>query len=143
MILRFTAIMSNQKPSLRSGSQKRHPDPKSTSSVQCEDDFDCFLIGCVIHHEFVPRGQTVSKEYYLKIMKRLREAARRRKPGLWRGKSGRYILTTLRLMPPFWLVIFSNNMRRRSSPASVLARPCTSGLIFLHQAEIHAERTTI
>jgi hypothetical protein len=34
-------------------------------------------------------------------------------------------------------------MRPRSSPASELARPCTSGLIFLHQAEIHAGRTTI
>jgi hypothetical protein len=47
------------------------------------------LIGDVIHHEFVLYGRTVSKEYYLKIMKNLREAARRRKPGLSRGKKWR------------------------------------------------------
>jgi hypothetical protein len=122
---------------------KRQPDPKSTaSSVQCEVDADCSLIGGVIYLEFVPRGQTVSKEY-LKIMKWLKEAARRRKLGLWRGKIGRFILTTLRRMPPLWLVIFSNNMRRRLFPASVLARPCTSGFLFFHQAEIHAGKTTI
>jgi histone-lysine N-methyltransferase SETMAR len=28
----------------------------------------------------------VHKEYYLKLMKTLREAARRKKPDLWRGK---------------------------------------------------------
>ena len=27
-----------------------------------------------VHHEFVPRGETVNKEFYLKVMKRLREA---------------------------------------------------------------------
>jgi len=29
-------------------------------------------------------------------------------------------------------MIFSHNMKLRSSPASVLARPCTSGLTSLH-----------
>jgi len=32
----------------------------------------------VIHHEFLPRGQTVKKEYYLTVIKILREAARRK-----------------------------------------------------------------
>jgi len=27
-----------------------------------------------VHHEFVPRGETVNKEFYLKVMKRLTEA---------------------------------------------------------------------
>jgi hypothetical protein len=26
----------------------------------------------IVHHEFVPRGETVNKEFYLKVMKRLR-----------------------------------------------------------------------
>jgi hypothetical protein len=26
----------------------------------------------IMHHEFVPYGQTVNKEYYLKVMKKLR-----------------------------------------------------------------------
>jgi transposase len=37
----------------------------------------------VIHHEFVPRGQTVNKEFYIAVLKRLREAVRRKRPQLW------------------------------------------------------------
>jgi hypothetical protein len=28
----------------------------------------------VVHHEFIPRGRTVSGQFYLEVMKRLREA---------------------------------------------------------------------
>jgi hypothetical protein len=41
----------------------------------------------VIHHEFVPRGQTVSGQFYLEAMKRLREAERRKRPEAWRNKT--------------------------------------------------------
>ena len=30
----------------------------------------------VVHHEFLPQGRTVNKEYYLEVMRRLREAIR-------------------------------------------------------------------
>jgi hypothetical protein len=40
----------------------------------------------IIRHEFLLCAQTVNKEYYLKVMKTLREAVRRKKPGLWRGE---------------------------------------------------------
>jgi hypothetical protein len=38
--------------------------------------FDCEGI---IHHEFLLRGQMVNKEYYLKVMQRLRGAVRRKR----------------------------------------------------------------
>ena len=41
----------------------------------------------VIHYEFVPRGQTVNKEFYLAVLKRLREAVRRKRPQLWTNQS--------------------------------------------------------
>jgi transposase len=41
----------------------------------------------VVHHEFVPRGETVNKEFYLKVMKRLREAVRRKRPEAWTNKT--------------------------------------------------------
>jgi hypothetical protein len=44
--------------------------------------FDC---DGVIHHEFLSRGQTVNEQCYLKMMKRLREAVRRKRPNFWRG----------------------------------------------------------
>jgi len=41
----------------------------------------------VIHYEFVPRGQTVNKAFYLAVLKRLREAERRKRPQLWTNQS--------------------------------------------------------
>lgn len=41
----------------------------------------------VVHHEFLPEGQTVNKEYYLGVMRRLREAIRRKRPELWAENS--------------------------------------------------------
>ena len=36
----------------------------------------------VVHHGFVPEGQTVNKEYYLAVLRRLCEAIRRKRPDL-------------------------------------------------------------
>jgi len=47
----------------------------------------CFDWKGIIHHEFVPRGETVNKEFYLKVMKRLREAERRKRPEAWTNKT--------------------------------------------------------
>jgi hypothetical protein len=44
--------------------------------------FDC---EGVIHHEFISCGQAVNKEFYLKVVKRLREAMRRKRPDFLRG----------------------------------------------------------
>ena len=52
---------------------------KNTSvSLKCEGDVDSFFYWKgIVHHEIVPRGETVNKEFYLKAKKRLREAVRR------------------------------------------------------------------
>ena len=41
----------------------------------------------VVHSEFLPEGQTVNKEYYLSVMKRLREKIRRKRADLWKENS--------------------------------------------------------
>lgn len=41
----------------------------------------------VVHYEFLPPGQTVNKEYYLGVMRRLREAIRLKRPELWANNS--------------------------------------------------------
>ena len=38
----------------------------------------------IMHHEFFPWGQTVNKEYYLQVQRRLREAIRKKRPDLWK-----------------------------------------------------------
>lgn len=41
----------------------------------------------VVHYEFLPEGQTVNKEYYLGVMRRLRESIRKKRPDLWKDNS--------------------------------------------------------
>jgi transposase len=41
----------------------------------------------IIHHEFVPRGQTINKEFYVAFLKRLREAVHWKRPQLWTNQS--------------------------------------------------------
>ena len=41
----------------------------------------------IVHHEFLPVGRTVNKEYYLEVMRRLREAIRKKRPELWKNNS--------------------------------------------------------
>ena len=37
----------------------------------------------VVHHEYAPQGQTVNKEYYRDVLRRLRDAVRRKREDLW------------------------------------------------------------
>jgi hypothetical protein len=37
----------------------------------------------IVRHEFVPQGQTVNQEIYISVLRRMREALRRRRPDLW------------------------------------------------------------
>ena len=37
----------------------------------------------IVHYEFVPRGETVNKHFYLNVLKRLRVAVRRKSPEAW------------------------------------------------------------
>ncbi|GFV42815.1 uncharacterized protein TNCV_841691 [Trichonephila clavipes] len=47
------------------------------------------LVG-IVHQENTPQGQTVNKEFYLDVMRRLREAVHRTRPVLW--PSSRWML---------------------------------------------------
>ena len=49
--------------------------------------FDC---EGVVHYEFATRGQTINKEYYVEVLKRLRDAVRRKRPRFW--SSGDWLL---------------------------------------------------
>lgn len=41
----------------------------------------------LVHSEYLPEGQTVNKEYYLGVLRRLRENVRRKRPDLWADNS--------------------------------------------------------
>ena len=46
--------------------------------------FDC---NGVFNHEFLPQDHTVNKEYYLEVMRRLREVIRQKRTELWKNQS--------------------------------------------------------
>ena len=60
-----------------------------SSSFKCEGFAYCFLRlqWRVVHHEFLPQGRTVNKEYYLEVMRRLRENIRQKCTELWKNQS--------------------------------------------------------
>jgi hypothetical protein len=44
-------------------------------------------IRSIVHHEFVPQGQTVNKKFYCEVLRRLRENIQRKRSDLWRVKN--------------------------------------------------------
>ena len=38
----------------------------------------------IVHHEYTPDGQTINKEFYLEVLRHLRESVRRKRPEKWR-----------------------------------------------------------
>jgi len=57
-----------------------------TSEVKCENDAHFFFdVRGIVHREFIPPGLTVNQEFYLEILRRLRENVRRKRPELWRS----------------------------------------------------------
>ena len=44
--------------------------------------YDC---NDMVHHEFLPQGRTVNREYYLEVMSRLREANCQKRLELWKN----------------------------------------------------------
>ena len=46
-----------------------------------------FDIRGIVLREYAPVGQTVTKEYYQQVLRRLRDAVRRKRPDLWTAKN--------------------------------------------------------
>ncbi|PNF20350.1 Mariner Mos1 transposase [Cryptotermes secundus] len=74
-------------------SQWKHPgSPRPKKARQVRSNVKVMLtvffnFNGIVHHEFLPQGQTVNKEYYLKVQRRLREAIRKKRPDLWKNNS--------------------------------------------------------
>ncbi|UYV69087.1 hypothetical protein LAZ67_6002340 [Cordylochernes scorpioides] len=57
---------------------------RSNVKVSLTVFFDC---RGEVHHEFLPQGRKVNKEYYLQVMRNLREAIRQKRRDLWKNKN--------------------------------------------------------
>jgi hypothetical protein len=72
--------------------------------LKCEGDVDRFFDWKgIVYHEFVPCGEAVNKEFYLKVMKRLRKAVPRQRPEARTAKTWMlHVLTCHFLSVNFW-----------------------------------------
>ena len=74
-------------------SQWKHPElPRPKKARQARSNvkvmLTCFFdFRGIVHHEYAPEGQTINKEYYLQVLRRLREAVRRKRPDMWAAKN--------------------------------------------------------
>ena len=85
----FMGVMLKPRCNRRSGWGKDLLDQKDTD----ESFKDQGVVGCVfdwkgiVHHEFVPRGQMVNKQFYQEVLACWRNAVRRKRPELWENQT--------------------------------------------------------
>ena len=58
---------------------------RAPSSVRCQDNVDFFYVDEIVHREFVPPGKPVNQQFYLNVLKKLRESLRRKRSEKWHG----------------------------------------------------------
>ena len=74
-------------------SQWKHPEspwPKKAREVynNVKVMLTCFFDSRgIMHHEYAPEGQTINKEYYLQVLRQLREAVQRKQPDISAAKN--------------------------------------------------------
>jgi histone-lysine N-methyltransferase SETMAR len=76
-----TKQMSSQWQTQSSPRPKKARQVKSNVKTMLIAFFD---IDGLVHHEYVPIGQSVNAEFYKTVLQRLRDAVRRHRPGKWR-----------------------------------------------------------
>jgi len=73
----------------QASSQWKTPDsPKAKAARQFRSNVKIMLISFfdangIVHKEFVPPGQIVNQRFYLKVLKRLRDIVRKKRPEMW------------------------------------------------------------
>ena len=83
----FVIKTKDQSPQLK---RPEKPRPKkacqiaSNVKVLLTAFFDC---NGLVHHEFLPQGRTVNKEYYVEVMCRLSEVIHQKRTELWKNQS--------------------------------------------------------
>lgn len=77
-----TKFQSSQWKTAKSPRPKKARQSRSNVKVMLTVFFD---YQGVVHHEYAPRGQTINKEYYCQVLRRLRDAIRRKRPTLHRS----------------------------------------------------------
>ncbi|GFV27278.1 uncharacterized protein TNCV_3047871 [Trichonephila clavipes] len=85
MIPKQNSSRNNETPRISSAKESTEGAIKDQSNIDSVFDEDG-----IVHHEYAPQDQAVNKEFYLDVMRTLREAVRRKRSVLW--ASSRWML---------------------------------------------------
>lgn len=77
-----TKVQSSQWVGQRSPRPKKARQVRSKVKVMLLVFFDAEGL---VHHEYLPEGTTVNQTYYIEVLKRVRDAIRRKRPEMWRS----------------------------------------------------------
>lgn len=86
-VYEYDMLTSQQSSEWREKNEPKPREPRQSRSKIKVMLIVFFDIRGLVHHEFVPTGQTVNKEYYLSVLRRLREKIRHKRPELWANNS--------------------------------------------------------
>ena len=117
-----TKQMSSQWSTSSSPRPKKAQQVKSNIKIMLIAFFD---VDGLVHHELVPTGQTVNKEFYKTVLQHLRDAVRRHRPEKWR--SGNWTLhhdnalpTGLSSQMNFWRKMTFHRSHNLPTPLTLL-----------------------
>ena len=83
-----TKFQSSQWKHPESSRTKKARQVRSNVKVMLTCFFDVFFdFRGIVHHGYAPEGQTINKEYYLQVLRCLRETVRRKRPDMWAAKN--------------------------------------------------------
>ncbi|GFV72223.1 HTH_48 domain-containing protein [Trichonephila clavipes] len=86
LIITGDKSIPKQSSSRHNGKPPGSPRPKKARQVRSKIKVMLIVFldaDGIVHHEYAPLDQTVNKEFYLDVMRRLREAVRSKRPVLW------------------------------------------------------------
>ena len=85
--MRLVATVTTQKQNKHWANGKHTNSPKAKKAWQVRSNdimfFSFFYADGIVHKEFVPPGQTVNQQFYLKVVKRLCDSIRKKRPEMW------------------------------------------------------------
>lgn len=122
-------------------SQWKHPSsPRPTKACQVRSKTKVMLTVFfysrgIVHHEFAPEDQTVTKEYSREVLRRLREAVRRKRRNLWESKNWRLHHDNA---PVHTSLMIADFLKIARSPISLFSRHGPSWLLVIskHKASL-------
>jgi hypothetical protein len=83
---------------VQSSQWKNSSSPRLKKAQRLRSKVNVLLTVIFVNHSYAPVGQTVNKEYYLEVIRHLRDAVRHKRPDLWASRNWQFHHDNARLI---------------------------------------------